>query len=134
MTEATKDFYLANFAQFAREVANNGQAWTQPMRQAAMARFAELGFPTTHNEEWKYTNVAPIARIAFQPAQRLATATAAEALAAAVIPALVCTQLVFVNGHYVPELSAQPALPDRTLISRLPARWEVSRREWPARR
>jgi Fe-S cluster assembly protein SufD len=107
MTEATKDFYLANFAQFAREVANNGQAWTQPLRQAAMARFAELGFPTTHDEEWKYTNVAPIARIPFQPAQRLATAAAAEALAAATIPALACTQLVFVNGHYVPELSAQ---------------------------
>jgi len=107
MTEATKDFYLANFAQFAREVANNGQAWTQPLRQAAMARFAELGFPTTHDEEWKYTNVAPIARIAFQFAQRLATAAAVEALGAATIPALACTQLVFVNGHYVPELSAQ---------------------------
>jgi len=110
MTEATKDLYLANFAQFDRKVANNGQAWTQPLRQAAIARFAELGFPTTHDEEWKYTNVAPMTRIPFQPAQRLAPASASEALAAAAIPALVCTQLVFVNGHYVPELSAQQAL------------------------
>ena len=49
MTEATKDFYLANFAQFEREVAKNGQAWTQPLRKAAIARFAELGFPTTQD-------------------------------------------------------------------------------------
>jgi len=110
MTEATKDLYLGNFAQFEREVANNGQAWIQPLRQAAIARFVELGFPTTHDEEWKYTNVTPMTRIPFQPAQRLAPASASEALAAAAIPALVCTQLVFVNGHYVPELSAQQAL------------------------
>ena len=119
MTEATKDFYLGNFAQFDREVANNGQAWTQPLRQAAIARFAELGFPTTHDEEWKYTNVAPMTRIPFQPAQRLAPASASEALAAAAIPALVCTQLVFVNGHYVPELSAQQALPQGVEVGSL---------------
>jgi Fe-S cluster assembly protein SufD len=118
MTEAT-DVYLANFAQFDREVANNGQAWTQPLRQAAMARFAELGFPTTHDEEWKYTNVAPIARIAFRPAQRTASAAAAEALAAVAMPTLVCAQLVFINGHYVPELSAQPALPQGVEVGSL---------------
>jgi Fe-S cluster assembly protein SufD len=119
MTEATKDFYLANFAQFDREVANNGQAWTQPLRKAAIARFGELGFPTTRDEEWKYTNVAPIARIPFQPAQRTAYASASEALAAATIPALVCAQLVFINGHYVPELSVQQALPHEVEVGSL---------------
>ncbi|HEX9870826.1 MAG TPA: Fe-S cluster assembly protein SufD, partial [Candidatus Tectomicrobia bacterium] len=98
---------------------NNGQAWTQPLRKAAIARFAELGFPTTHDEEWKYTNVAPIARILFQPAPRTASASASEALAAATIPTLVCTQLVFINGHYVPELSAQPALPQGVEVGSL---------------
>jgi Fe-S cluster assembly protein SufD len=119
MTEATKDFYLANFAHFDREVANNGQAWTQQLRKAAIARFAELGFPTTRDEEWKYTNVAPIARIPFQPAQRTAYTSASEALAAATIPALACAQLVFINGHYVPELSAQQALPQGVQVGSL---------------
>jgi Fe-S cluster assembly protein SufD len=111
MTEARRDFYLANFAQFESAVAHNGQAWTQPLRKAAIARFAELGFPTTRDEEWKYTNVAPITRIPFQPAQRTAHTLASRALTAATIPELVCAQLVFVNGHYVPELSALQALP-----------------------
>ena len=111
MTEGTKDIYLANFAQLEKDIANNGQSWTLPMRQAAMSRFTELGFPTTHLEEWKYTNVTPLARIPFQPAQHGSRAMTSEELTAATIPALVGTQLVFVNGHYAPEFSSLRALP-----------------------
>ena len=42
-------------------------AWLQQLREAAFQRFAELGFPTTHDEEWRFTNVAPIARTSFRP-------------------------------------------------------------------
>jgi Fe-S cluster assembly protein SufD len=41
--------------------------WLQELREAAFQRFAELGFPTTHDEEWRFTNVAPIARAVFAP-------------------------------------------------------------------
>ena len=43
-------------------------AWLGELREAAFRRFAELGFPTTHNEEWRFTNVARIARTPFRPA------------------------------------------------------------------
>jgi len=33
------------------------------IREEAAERFRELGWPTTRQEEWKYTNVAPIAKI-----------------------------------------------------------------------
>src|SRR5450432_4535175 len=42
------------------------EPWLQQLREAAFQRFAELGFPTTHDEEWRFTNVAPIARAAFR--------------------------------------------------------------------
>ena len=32
----------------------------QSLRRAAFDRFSELGFPTTKNEDWHYTSVAPI--------------------------------------------------------------------------
>jgi Fe-S cluster assembly protein SufD len=118
MTEVTTDLYRSNFAQFERENATNGQAWTQPLRRAAMARFAALGFPTTRHEEWKYTNVAPIARTPFQPARHRSQDQAA-ALAAATIADLTCTQLVFVNGHFAPELSAPRPLPQGVRVSSL---------------
>jgi len=40
--------------------------WLQHLRDAGFRRFAELGFPSTHNEEWRFTSVAPIARAAVQ--------------------------------------------------------------------
>jgi len=40
--------------------------WLQKLRDAAFERFSELGFPTTHDEEWRFTNVAPIARATFR--------------------------------------------------------------------
>jgi Fe-S cluster assembly protein SufD len=43
-----------------------GEPWLQELRNRAFARFAELGFPTTHDEEWRFTNVAPIARTRFR--------------------------------------------------------------------
>ncbi len=39
--------------------------WVKELREAAFQRFAELGFPTTHDEDWRFTNVAPIARTQF---------------------------------------------------------------------
>ncbi len=42
------------------------EPWVKELRERAFARFAELGFPTTKNEEWRFTNVAPIARTNFR--------------------------------------------------------------------
>jgi Fe-S cluster assembly protein SufD len=119
MTEGTKDFYLANFDQLWKEIAGDGQAWTQSLRQVAMDRFARLGFPTTRLEDWKYTNVGPIARIPFRQGERLAPGAAVETLGAATIPGLASAQLVYVNGHFTPELSKLPALPQGIQVGSL---------------
>jgi hypothetical protein len=104
MTAATPALYGANFAPFERDVATKGPAWTQPLRQAAISRFAELGCPTTRGAAWKHTHVVPITRLPFQPAHRAAPDVAPEAFATAV-PAFVGTELGVLNGHDVPELS-----------------------------
>ena len=52
--------------------------WLQQLREAAFQRFAELGFPTTHDEEWRFTNVAPIARTHFVQAVGQAKACPTE--------------------------------------------------------
>jgi Fe-S cluster assembly protein SufD len=54
------------------------QPWIQALRERAFARFAELGFPNTHNEEWRFTNVSPIARSIFTPATDRAIVTVPE--------------------------------------------------------
>ncbi len=45
------------------------EPWIQALRDAAFERFTQLGFPTTHNEEWRFTNTAPIARVNWQLAR-----------------------------------------------------------------
>src|SRR5947209_12134942 len=73
--------------------------WLKELRDRAFARFAELGFPTTHDEEWRFTNVAPIARTNFTPARK-----------GAVEPKLARgpIQLVFANGHLLTRPETLP--------------------------
>ncbi len=51
------------------------EPWLQALREAALQRFLAVGFPTTHEEEWRFTNTAPIARTewgqGFRPAAGL---------------------------------------------------------------
>ncbi len=51
-----------------------GPAWLQALRKQGMTRFEALGFPTTKNEDWHFTSVAPIAERTF----RLATLESAD--------------------------------------------------------
>ena len=51
----------------ALAAASAGPAWLNDLRAAGWERFNEIGFPTARrgNERWKYTAVAPIARVGF---------------------------------------------------------------------
>ncbi len=91
-------------------------AWLEAARKSAIARFVELGFPTRSHEEWKYTNPAPIAKIAWTPAA--AASLSRAALGALGLPLAEGPHLVFVNGRLAAELSSVAGLdPVVTLAS-----------------
>jgi Fe-S cluster assembly protein SufD len=87
--------------------------WLAPLRNAAITTFTELGFPTLRDEDWRFTNVAPIAALPFRPATA-ATVNGAESklVNEAVFAKLSGTRLVFVNGYFVPKLSRMEKLPN----------------------
>ena len=60
--------YLDQFAQVEARAKSSGQEWLLPVRREAMDRFVALGFPTTRDEDWRFTNLGPIAQTAFRPA------------------------------------------------------------------
>jgi len=96
--------YLEAFSDFQKTAAGHDNPWLKKLREDAFARFCETGFPTTHDEDWRFTNVSPIAKTAFQlPAG--AQQVSREALAAYDLPGAAC-QLVFVNGRFARELSS----------------------------
>ena len=65
---AKENRYLSDFQTFTGSLAAHDPAWLQDIRQQALARFTELGFPTARrgNEKWKYTSVVPIANATFE--------------------------------------------------------------------
>lgn len=100
---------------YAAQFAANAQASALPnelasLRDDAFHCFDRLGFPTTRIEEWRFSNVAPIAETPFvapdtQPSYGQA------ALDALPLPRLGGPELVFVNGWFMPELSGTTGLP-----------------------
>jgi Fe-S cluster assembly protein SufD len=88
--------------------AQGGPRWLQDLRDRGAARFAQLGFPSVRDEEWRFTSVAPIAGTEFQPAphERLD-----EAQLETFLYADAPHRLVIVNGRFAPELSRTAGLP-----------------------
>ena len=103
ITELTQR-YVAAFEAFAGNGAGAAPPWLKEIRTQAIARFAELGFPTMKQEEWRFTNVAPIAEaeftLAHTPRSPLPGPADIERLSLGVGP-----RVVFVDGRYAPTLS-----------------------------
>jgi Fe-S cluster assembly protein SufD len=108
---------------FDRANAGNHQpTWLDPIRKTAIARFSELGFPTTHDEDWRFTNVAPIAARPFKPVlEYSAGGLNAGAIAKNSFTNLKASRLVFVNGHFASEFSTILPAPKGVKIGSLAA-------------
>jgi len=115
--------YLDSFTEFHKRAPGKGQAWLRELREKAFARFCETGFPTTHDEDWRFTNVSPIAKTSFQLAtvEKLPTLERVEPF---FVPGRAC-QLVFVNGKFAEALSSIGNLPSGVRVSSLAA--QISR-------
>jgi Fe-S cluster assembly protein SufD len=118
---ATQDIQTpeAVLQKFARTSDTQQPAWLPPLRQAGAARFTALGFPTLKHEDWRFTNVASIARLPFQPASAGRCELSAEALKQFTFGSLAAHRLVFVNGTFAPECSSVGALPAGVTVKNL---------------
>lgn len=99
--------YLRQFRDREARLPGARIPWLKRMRAHAIDRFAEAGFPTKRDEDWKYTDVGPLAGRALTPAGG-GVRPGAAAIAAAHFDAY---ELVFVDGHFAPELSS-PGAPE----------------------
>ena len=97
--------YLADFETFSSNGGGAGPEWLPPVRSAAIARFAALGFPTPRNEDWHFTSVAPIAEAEFHPLTAPSGDVSADDLEPFLFGRRDWPTFVVVNGRYAPELS-----------------------------
>ncbi len=116
---AEKNSYSINFAEFERSLNGKRNSWLGYVRKEALARFNELGFPTTRDEKWRFTSVSPIAAVPFKPADPRPNLLTISEISRFTVCEAMCTQLVFLNGFYSENLSTVKFLPKGVIISSL---------------
>jgi Fe-S cluster assembly protein SufD len=109
----SKEIYREDF-----DRQGSAPALLQTLRKQGMARFQALGFPTTKNEDWHFTSVAPIAERTFRPA------AAGGVIEKADIDRFNFGEsgwhtLVFVNGAFSKELSSNAPLGNKVRVTSL---------------
>lgn len=97
---------LASFEDFDRTQQGSTPSWVRALRKGGISHFAELGFPNTNLEEWRFTNVSPIARIRWNLPDGSAKATEKDVLTN-VFPDVPGKLIVFVDGRFSRELSSK---------------------------
>lgn len=127
-----KDEILQTFETFQQKVHPQDSFWIKNLRAGAISRFAELGFPTLRDEEWKYTSVEPIVknsfRFTFEPSRN---GTRVQKIMPFLFGRGDWNRLVFVNGLYSQELSflSKEAKDAKILSLREALRSETSKTE-----
>ena len=118
-----KEHFLAEYRAFAGNGGGSTRfpAWLKPLRERAIARFAEVGFPTTHQEEWRFTSVQAIAETPFSLIPPDAPRPTLDDLAPLLVGGRTAPRAVFVNGRFAPELSSAQGLPDGVRLGGLAA-------------
>jgi Fe-S cluster assembly protein SufD len=114
--------FQEKFARVLAAQAGREPGWLESIRQAGMTRFAALGFPGLQHEDWRFTSLAPLAKLHCKPVLERSPADDAraglETYPFAPVPGC---QLVFVNGHFAPPLSRLDSLPAGVQVTSLAA-------------
>ncbi len=111
------------------ERQSDAPEWLRAMREKAMSRFEAVGFPTTKNEDWHFTSVAPIAERTFRAATVGARGVSPEGSTAGMVALADFRRftfgeprwhtLVYVNGEFAEDLSSYAGLGNAVRVSSL---------------
>lgn len=99
-----KQWYISHFEMFENSLNGRRDMPFHEVRKAAIARFSDLDFPTPRDEEWKYTNIAPLLAHRFQLSaepMKVNEVTLSEFL----FPGVEKNRFIFINGHFLEEPS-----------------------------
>ena len=113
-----QEHYVKEFNSFQHNGASKSPVWVNEIRKNALTAFIGQGFPTTRQEDWKYTNVSPIAKSQFTYSAA-AGSVSAELVRSLLVEGIEQYAVVFVNGHFSKEHSNVNGLPNGVVIKNL---------------
>lgn len=120
MAAQTRADYLAHLLTLARSTSTD-LPWLRELRDHATVRVQEQRFPSTRDEEWRFTDLSDLLAVEWAEVRgaALQTADQAAALAKFCLPEAAESRLVFVDGIYAPQLSSLVNLPEGLTLSNL---------------
>jgi len=98
------DWYQAKFEEFEAGLNGHRELDVNKIRREAIDVFRKQGFPTTRQEEWKYTNLKPLSGQQF-PLAKFPEQVSREDIAPFLFQTDSSQVLVFINGYFSRELS-----------------------------
>ncbi len=111
--------YLQEFGARPGTATVDGPEWIELLRRTAIGRFAATGFPTSRDEEWRFTPIAPLAQGKWRQAGGSPQELTVDQLAPFVFGHSDWTTLVFVDGSYSEGLSSVGLLPEGVRVGSL---------------
>lgn len=114
-----KSHYVDLFQSSRKKLFPGEAGWVSSLREKAIRSFDELDFPTQRLEEWKYTNVAPIATSRFPLAAQPSSVSSELERLDQWFGGSCQNRLVFVNGFYSKDLSKLAHLPSGAKVLNL---------------
>lgn len=112
------DHYLAEFARIERHLA--GDKDINEQRKSSLRSFVDSGFPTTRQENWKYTDFRELEKRRFESLENPGKLSDSD-LEKHLPQGLDCVRMVFLDGHFQPHLSLDGALPEGVSVSNFAA-------------
>ena len=112
-----KKWYISNFELFENSLNGGSLKPFHQVRKEAIANFSNLNFPTTHDEDWRFTNISPLLKHDFVPGEK--SKLKQKQIKNFLFKKVSDNLLVFINGHYAPELSKFKNLPEGIKVGSL---------------
>lgn len=110
-----KDWYISNFGEFEKRLNGGTENPIHLKRKEALANFSKLDFPTTRDEEWKYTNIAPLLKYNFVPGF-IKKLISKEFIKSLLFDEMEHSLIVFVNGRFSSDDSDLLNLPKGVIV------------------
>lgn len=110
--------YLSEYARVEKTLVGHSLPRLQHLRQTALAKLITNGFPTTRDEMWRYTNIAPFLRRNFTLAPAPANSLQFDSSVSWNFPGD-HYRLVFIDGYFSPTLSHINDIPAGVIITNL---------------
>ncbi|HEY9642061.1 MAG TPA: Fe-S cluster assembly protein SufD [Coleofasciculaceae cyanobacterium] len=112
--------YLSGLLDLAKQ-SPTALPWLKELRDHADLRVQEQTFPTSRDEEWRFTDLSALLQTQLAAVQHQDLGRTAEAIAPFVLPEARASQLVFMDGAYAPYLSNLTQLPEALVVGTLSA-------------